>query len=250
MTYLFFITSTFLLTIPLMFLVDFVFNILQLPFALINRFAVYIVFAFKTYIVCLYYVLLIDYGIMKYDLLALPLVIAFSIILLYMMNMAVGSGSRDNDNSATVVLGIFSYLTVPLIFILYYFNIRYFDNQLGWIIKLFDQILSFSPILNFFLTIIGTSILLIIFGLFSLGILMRIKRNRYQKNMDNNYINEDINETTIDNSKLYNTKEASMILGVSVNTVRRYFRDEMIAEKIGGVWYVSGEELQSFIDTK
>lgn len=51
------------------------------------------------------------------------------------------------------------------------------------------------------------------------------------------------------NIKLYNLKELSSILGVTVRTLMNYIKDgKLKAVKIGGKWVVTEENLQNFIN--
>ena len=52
----------------------------------------------------------------------------------------------------------------------------------------------------------------------------------------------------INNVKVYTSLEVSEILGVHIKTVQRYLRQGKIkANKIGGLWYIAEENLNSFI---
>lgn len=52
----------------------------------------------------------------------------------------------------------------------------------------------------------------------------------------------------INGVKVYTAKEVSEILGVHIKTVQRYLRtNKLKAQKIGGIWYIAEENLNSFI---
>lgn len=54
----------------------------------------------------------------------------------------------------------------------------------------------------------------------------------------------------IDESKLYNVEEVSVILNVSDQTVRKHLRDMMLrGKKIGKRWYIEGKEIKKFIES-
>lgn len=54
----------------------------------------------------------------------------------------------------------------------------------------------------------------------------------------------------IDESKLYNVEEVSIILNVSDQTVRKHLRDMMLkGKKIGKRWYIEGKEIKKFIES-
>ena len=49
--------------------------------------------------------------------------------------------------------------------------------------------------------------------------------------------------------KMYSVKEISEITKVTVRTITNYIKDKRLqAQKIGGVWYVSEENLKRFLE--
>lgn len=54
---------------------------------------------------------------------------------------------------------------------------------------------------------------------------------------------------TILETKYYNVKELSSMIGLSETTIRNYFKDKLIpAKKIGNSWYTTEEDLRNYLN--
>lgn len=149
--YLSFFAQAIFWFIPFTFILVPIFNIIQLPFAIIHRYAVYAVLTYKTYLLCQYFSLMTLMGIQNFNISpTLPLII-FSIILLWFNFGSIGVHNRysdEGDNQHANYYHFFSgIISVPALVILFKFKIYFLYQPIIWYFSLTEWLLDI-PILG------------------------------------------------------------------------------------------------------
>lgn len=132
------IVYTVFLFIPFAYLCDFLFNILQIPFALIHRYAARLVYLYKTYIVCQFFSLLASVYVPKFNLSPIILLILYSIILFIIHSSAysdVLNNDYQNGTHNAPFCAIVAFLSIPTLWIIYFLNIRTLNQPAMWFFK-------------------------------------------------------------------------------------------------------------------
>ena len=135
------IASTIFLSIPFVIVLDIAFNVLQIPFAIIHRYAARLVFVYKMYLLSQFYAILTRFHVESQNLLPIVLLIANSLIIYFVISSAVSSAKRNDyeqgmDNATFV--GIVSLASIPSLWIVYYLNITLFVQPIAWFARLLD----------------------------------------------------------------------------------------------------------------
>lgn len=156
MNYIRAIASTTFLSIPFIFIWEYAFNILQIPFALIHKYAVRMVFVYRMYILCQFYAILTSIYAETYGISPVPLLIFESLLLWFSLSSALPQTRRNdcetgsNHSSFVTITG---FCSLPALWLIYYFNISILNQPVLWFLWLITLIYAIpiiGSILKFF----------------------------------------------------------------------------------------------------
>ena len=150
------IASMIFLSIPFFYVLDFVFNIVQIPFALIHRYAAGAVFVYKMYLLCQFYSMLTFVYVGKEQVNAIVLLVVSSLILWFTAGSAMYNTQRSgasNWRNQEAFVGIVSLSCVPALWIIYYLRITFLSRPVLWFLQAIEaayRIPIIGGVLSFF----------------------------------------------------------------------------------------------------
>ena len=176
------VVTTIILTIPFVFLADLIFDILQIPFALIHRYAARVVFVYKIYILCQFFSLLTNAYVQKYNVISIVILLIHSVFLFFVLSGAVRDARQndyENGTNHSVFVGITSLIAIPGLWLIYYFDVSLLNQPVIWfceMIKYLYKIPIIGDLLKFLTNAAsGTTIIVFIIAIISLLILLFVK---------------------------------------------------------------------------
>lgn len=152
MNYIKAILSIIFISIPFLCLFEYIFNIIQIPFAVIHRYAVRIVFIYKMYLTCQFYFVMTKYLSDKYDVNPIILLL-IGTFFVFLSTSAVD----HKDESTDKFVSITTLLSIPILWIIYYFKITILSQPIIWFCNLLYFIYRI-PIIGRIITFIASTI--------------------------------------------------------------------------------------------
>ena len=168
------IIYTIFYSIPYFIICDIAMNLLQFPFALIHRYAARLVFIYKVYIACQFFAIFAKTYVSEVGLNPIILLAIYSVMLFYSYSGAVRDAKNDipyNRKGNVAFLAWTATLSVPALWLIYYFDITLLNQPATWLLYVIYRIFGIpvlGNILKFILNAItGMSLFFIIpIGLF------------------------------------------------------------------------------------
>lgn len=164
MEYISAILITIFYLIPFAYLIDIIFNLIQIPFAIAGKVPVYVIMLYKTYLTCQFFNFFAHSYVDNNLLNPFPFLIVYSIILLFLIGAPI---NNEHDNANRTYIFISMCISIPILWLIYFFNISVLAQPVEWfaeLIKLMLQIPVIGNILEFILNALsgGLAIVFII----------------------------------------------------------------------------------------
>lgn len=191
--------------VPLGYVLNFLFNYIQIPFALLGKPAVFFIFTVKTYYLSLYCCLFIKVLIQRgYNINSFLVTVLLSLfLLLYHL-----PGTRQNDtvtNWSIILAFLQGVISVILIVVLPFFNSYILPQPASWYIS-FVLWLVDVPVIGWLLSVIFTSLALwLLWGALLYVIIFMLGLIRQKLNYQTNGL--DAEEPQVQNAHLTNTDD-------------------------------------------
>lgn len=133
------VVTTIVLSIPFVFFSDLIFDILQIPFALIHRYAARVVFVYKIYILCQFFSLLTNAYVQKYNVFSIVILLIHSVFLFFALSGAVRDARQNDHENGTnhsVFVSITSLIAIPGLWLIYYFDVSLLNQPVIWFLEM------------------------------------------------------------------------------------------------------------------
>lgn len=150
------IASTIFLSIPFVFVLDMAFSVLQIPFAIIHRYAVRLFYVYKMYLLSQFYAMLARHYSESQGLSPFVMLIVNSLIILFVVSLEIsdieaGDYETGADNGAFAAVA--SLCSIPAFWLVYYLDVTFLNQPVVWFAKLFVlacEIPILGNVLSFF----------------------------------------------------------------------------------------------------